>query len=71
MTISEGSRKWIITKIENYYHEVISSGFKIALNNGTSEHIGYTQEGIIRKFNLCVESEIHAIEHAKKVRLRR
>jgi mannitol-specific phosphotransferase system IIBC component len=61
MTISQGSRKWIITRIENYYHEVISSGFELAFNNGTSEHLGYTQEDIIRKFNLCVESEIEAI----------
>jgi hypothetical protein len=66
MTLSQGLRKWEITRIKKNHYEVVSSGFEISENNGTSQHINYEKDELIEQFQHYVESEIHAIEHAKK-----
>ena len=65
MTLSQGKRKWIIKRIKKNHYEVVSSGFEISENNGTSQHF-VTKDELIEEFQHYVEAEMHAIEHAKK-----
>jgi len=66
MTLSQGKRKWIIKRIKKNHYEVVSSGFEISENNGTSQHINYEKDELVEQFQHYVESEIDAIEHAEK-----
>jgi|GEM_PF-3996810 len=58
MTLSQRSRKWEITRIKNNHYEVVSSGFEIYENNGTSQRINYEKNELIKEFQHYVKCEI-------------
>jgi hypothetical protein len=58
MTLSQGKRIWEITSIKKNDYEVVSSGFEIYENNGTSQRINYEKNELIKEFQHYVKCEI-------------